>query len=146
MSLASNDVQWMVIRNHHSYLVKRDGFMFSGEPLNLTNQHSYKFSGLVNNKVVGVVPAKKGVTLLTKSTKQLASRSPRSLVSVALNKHVRNHSVRAASTIQTLTAKSNYRADLTKFAVARYHALHRATKVKPQLQTQKKRRVKNASA
>jgi len=142
MSIASADVQWQLIRNNHSFLVKRDGIVLSGEPLNLTNTHSYKFSGLVNNRLVGVVASKKGkeINLLTKSTKNAAARQPRSLVSVGLNKHVRNHKVRSAQTIQTATSGSHYRADLTKFAVARYHALHRATKVKPVLPKARKSR------
>jgi hypothetical protein len=98
----------------------------------------------VNNKVVGVVAAKKGskktISLVTKSTKPSAARQPRSVVNVGLNKHLRNHRVRAAQTIQTLTSGSHYRADLTKFAVARYHALHRATKIKAVLPQAKKRR------
>jgi large subunit ribosomal protein L28e len=144
MSVASADVQWQLIRNNHSFLVKLDGHIFSSEPFNLTNQHSYKFSGLVNPKLVGVVAkksgAKKSIQLITKSNKAAAVRQPRSIVSVGLNKHVRNHKVRAASTIQTLTSGSHYRADLTRFAVARYHALQRATKAKPALPVQKKRR------
>jgi len=142
MSLASSDIQWQLIRTHHSFLVKRDGILLSSDPLNLTNTHSYKFSGLVNNRVVGVVAGKKGkgIAILTKSTKKTAVSQPRSLVSVGLNKHVRNHKVRASQTIQTLTSNSHYRADLTAFAIARYHALHRAAKVKPSLPKTKKAR------
>jgi hypothetical protein len=36
------------------FQVKRDGALFSSEPNNLTNTHSFKFSGLANNKAVGV--------------------------------------------------------------------------------------------
>jgi len=145
MSLASADVQWQLLRNNHSFLVKRDGHVFSAEPLNLANKHSYKYSGLVNPKVVGVVASKKTggkktISLVTRSSKATSVQRPRDLVNVGLNKHVRNHRVRAAQTIQTLTSGSHYRADLTRFAVARYHALHRATKVKPALPQPKKRR------
>jgi large subunit ribosomal protein L28e len=144
MSVASADVQWQLLRHHHSFLVKRDGHLLSSEPLNLTNLHSYKFNGLVNNQVVGVVSSKKGakknISLITKSTKSSALRQPRSLINVGLNKHRRNHRVRSASTIQTATAGSHYRPDLTQFAVARYHALHRATKIKTVAPQAKKRR------
>jgi len=98
----------------------------------------------VNPQLVGVVASKKGakksISLVTKSTQSSVVRQPRSLVTVGLNKHLRNHRVRAASTITTATSGSHYRADLTQFAVARYHALHRATKIKAVLPQAKKRR------
>jgi len=153
MSIAafhSPEVQWQLIRNNHSFLVKRDGHSFSSEPLNLTNKHSFKFSGLVNSKVVGIVAgkkgSKKGITLVKRPNGRTAVSQPKLLTSVPLNKHVRSHRVRAASTIQTLTSGSHYRSDLTAFAVARYHALHRATKVKPTLPKQKKKRGTAAAA
>jgi hypothetical protein len=42
----SSELQWQLLRTGHSFLVKRSGHTFSSEPLNLTNQHSFKFSGL----------------------------------------------------------------------------------------------------
>ena len=44
----SSDLQWQLLRTGHSYLVKRGdaGHCFSSEPMNLTNKHSHKFSGL----------------------------------------------------------------------------------------------------
>jgi hypothetical protein len=43
----SSDLQWQLLRANHSFLVKRGPTaVFSAEPLNLTNTHSYKFSGL----------------------------------------------------------------------------------------------------
>ena len=51
----SSDLQWMLLRNTSSFLVKRNGVQFSSEPSNLMNLNSYKFSGLANKKTVGVV-------------------------------------------------------------------------------------------
>ena len=45
-SIHSSELQWQLLRTSHSFLVKRGGHTFSSEPLNLTNQHSAKFSGL----------------------------------------------------------------------------------------------------
>jgi hypothetical protein len=43
----SSDLQWQLLRANHSFLVKRGPTaVFSAEPLNITNTHSYKFSGL----------------------------------------------------------------------------------------------------
>lgn len=50
----SSALQWQLIRNNHSHLVKRDGVIFSSEPANLTNIHSFKFSGLANNATIAV--------------------------------------------------------------------------------------------
>jgi len=47
----SADLQWELVRNFNSGLVKRSGCTFSKESFNLTSQHSYKFSGFAQNKV-----------------------------------------------------------------------------------------------
>ncbi len=53
---------WELIKNNNAFLVKRNGVCFSTEKQNLTNVHSYKFSGLANKRAVGVelVQTKKG--------------------------------------------------------------------------------------
>jgi len=59
--------------NQNAYLVKRNsggGVQFSRDPFNLTNKHSRKHAGFVNDKAVSVVPNEKGgVTLVTKKSK-----------------------------------------------------------------------------
>ena len=49
-SIHSSELQWQLLRTGHSFLVKRSGAVFSAEPLNLTNTHSAKFSGLGQRK------------------------------------------------------------------------------------------------
>ena len=61
----SADLQWQIIRNNHSFLVKRDGIVLSAEPANLTNTHSFKFSGLANTNTVAVNANKDGKIVLT---------------------------------------------------------------------------------
>ena len=51
-------------------------------------------------------------------------------VAIPLNKHRRDGSTRAAKTIQAATVQSHYRPDLVQHAVARYHALYKASKAK----------------
>ena len=53
----------MAIRNILNYVGN-----LSQEPMNLANKNSFKFSGLVNKKAVGIEngPEGKGVTLVTK--------------------------------------------------------------------------------
>merc|ERR1711957_178858 len=125
----SADLQWL-LKNTSSFLIRRDGVEFSSEPENLMNKNSFKFSGLANDKTVDVSIVDSKITLTTKKTKGDAARKPASSYARAqLNKHMRNKSCRSAETVTKLTAGSYYRADLTKFAVARYHALYRSTKV-----------------
>ncbi|CUS11217.1 unnamed protein product [Tuber aestivum] len=54
-SNVSSDLIWAITRNNSSYIVKRgpvkDQIVFTKEPLSLTNQHTRKHSGLVNEKV-----------------------------------------------------------------------------------------------
>jgi large subunit ribosomal protein L28e len=49
--MASVDLQWELVRKNNAFIVKRNGYTFSTEPTNLANKHSYKFSGLAQNKV-----------------------------------------------------------------------------------------------
>ena len=49
-SIHSSELQWQLLRTGHSFLVKRGEAVFSAEPLNLTNTHSAKFSGLGQRK------------------------------------------------------------------------------------------------
>ncbi|TLD13625.1 uncharacterized protein PgNI_04574 [Pyricularia grisea] len=54
MSNVSADLIWEVVRNQNAFLEKRNtngGVQFSRDPLNLTNKHSRKYAGFVNDKV-----------------------------------------------------------------------------------------------
>ncbi|XP_067612882.1 large ribosomal subunit protein eL28-like [Eurosta solidaginis] len=67
------DLNWLIIRNNNSFLLnKRDvKKSFSIEANNLANVSSFRYSGLVHKKAVGVVPAadKKGFTVVLKKGK-----------------------------------------------------------------------------
>ena len=56
----SSDVAWAITRNNSAYLLKKRGVAkpFSSDPLNLTNKHSQRYSGLVNKKAIGIAPGK----------------------------------------------------------------------------------------
>jgi len=150
---SSSDLQWLLLRNNSSFLIKRDGQIFNSEPFNLANRNTFKFSGLANKQAVGVDLDKKEkkIYLSTKKTKGDNPRRPRKLFSKAvLSKHQKNHTCRSAVAIRTLTQKSYYRADLAKFAIARYHALHRSLKVdtskEPEKRKKRGRRAQKAAA
>merc|ERR1712141_658414 len=64
----SAELQWMVIRNNSSFLLKGSGQTFSTEANNLKGRNSYRYNGLVRQKTIGIEPASdgKGVVLVTK--------------------------------------------------------------------------------
>merc|ERR1711865_384070 len=129
--MASSDLQWMLLKNNTSFLVKRKGagvakVQFTTEPNNVMNLNSFKFSGLANKKAVGVTVEDETITFTMKKAKASLQRKPASnVVTMALKK-----TVKGAAAIEKATAKSYYRGDLTKFAVARYYALQRSLGLK----------------
>eukprot|EP00343_Euplotes_focardii_P010624 CAMPEP_0205831470 /NCGR_PEP_ID=MMETSP0206-20130828/44178_1 /ASSEMBLY_ACC=CAM_ASM_000279 /TAXON_ID=36767 /ORGANISM="Euplotes focardii, Strain TN1" /LENGTH=125 /DNA_ID=CAMNT_0053136137 /DNA_START=27 /DNA_END=404 /DNA_ORIENTATION=+ len=115
----SQELTWQLIKKHNSFLIRRDGVLFSTEPNNLTNKNSFKYSGLANNSTVGVEinTEGKGCVLVTKKKSSAARRRPAS----AHNRTVlRKDFRRVARTIKAETQGKNYRGDLTSAALARW--------------------------
>lgn len=141
----SADLTWQLLRKNNSFLVKRDGALFSAEKNNLVNKHTYKFSGLANAKTVGVSMNKdKKIELSLKNPKAHANRRVSKLYSTyQLNHHMRSGECKGAKTIDTLTDKSFYRRDLSAFAIARYHALNNSKKAKKTINKRRPRGAKN---
>jgi len=127
----SNDLVWQLVKKNSRYLVKREGIEFTSEPNNLMNINSKKFSGLANTQTVGV-QVEKGKISLKLRRKNFESRRklPKAFSTYGLRIHMENKNCHSASTIKTLTQRSYYRPDLTKYAIARYHALHKSLSVK----------------
>merc|ERR1712027_224275 len=69
----SSDIAWAVTRNNSAFLLKKRNCNkpFSTEPMNLKNVHCKRFSGLCNDKAVGVQVPKsgQGFDLVLKTTK-----------------------------------------------------------------------------
>ena len=74
----SNDVMWQILRQHNSHVVKRDGIVLSGEPGNLLNLHSYKYSGLANNNIIHVSADKKDTKKIKLVRQQVRQRTKQS--------------------------------------------------------------------
>ena len=53
---------------------------FSRDPLNLTNLHSRKYAGFVNDQAIGVAPVGAGKNLVLVTKKAGASNKPKSSV------------------------------------------------------------------
>jgi len=118
----SSDLQWLLLRNNNSFLVKRvpEGPVFSTEPGNLRNLHSYKYSGLVNEKTIDIRESSSGIQITTRKKKV----SPHTVNSARSTLTVRNRSGgRRSLGVAASLAKKGYRADLRAAALGRVSAI-----------------------
>ncbi|KAI8086618.1 ribosomal protein L28e [Halteromyces radiatus] len=115
----SSALVWELIKNNNSFLVKRDGLQLSSEPSNLTNIHSFKYSGIANDKTVAIQPAARGIKVTTKKTKKASNSPAKSVNSTVIAKGRRQ----TAKSVANLIARNKYRADLLPAALARASAV-----------------------
>ncbi|WFD35530.1 hypothetical protein MCUN1_002386 [Malassezia cuniculi] len=129
--MSTQDLQWLIVRKNNSFLVKQKGLgrVFSREPGNLASLHSYKYSGVINDKGVGIVPAENGRGVVV--TKKKVNANPRGVRGIRSSSTIKGGSRKVAGAVANLVTKGNYRADLRKAAVARATAIVRAQTGKP---------------
>jgi len=119
----SPDLVWFLVRKNTSFLVKRDGIEFSRERNNLRNLNCFRYSGLAQNKTVGLSAKPTGARMSLKSNKAARRRRPaKAYDHWKLNKDFR----RVARTISTEVGR--YRPDLKSAALARWTRIHRSLK------------------
>ncbi|KAG6878026.1 hypothetical protein C0993_000566 [Termitomyces sp. T159_Od127] len=140
----SSDLQWLLLRNNNSFIVKRavDGPVFSKEPGNLRNLHSYKFSGLANAKTLDITDSPSGIQITTRKTKAVAGAVKTAYAKSSIRPRSGS---RRAQGIVAQYAKRGYRPDLRTAALARVSALVSAQK-EPKPTLPKKIRGKKAQA
>ncbi|KIX98024.1 uncharacterized protein Z520_06103 [Fonsecaea multimorphosa CBS 102226] len=139
----SGDLIWEVVRNNNAFLVKRKsggGVQFSRDPFNLTNKHSRKHAGFVNDKAASIqLNEKGGVTLLTKKTG--SSHKPASHHNThAYGKTASNRKI--YKNVADAIGKRSYRGDLNRDAVARASALKDSQRPKKDTPEKKPRGLK----
>uniref|UniRef100_A0A1L8E963 Large ribosomal subunit protein eL28 n=1 Tax=Haematobia irritans TaxID=7368 RepID=A0A1L8E963_HAEIR len=114
----SSHLNWLIIRNNNAFLLKKRDIKkpFSTEAYNLTNVSSYRYSGVVHKKTLGVVPAadKKGFTVVMKKGKY-AQRPAKSTVKVNMKAGPR----RSLKKLRNLLTDNKYRKDLTQVSLVR---------------------------
>ncbi|XP_030598492.1 large ribosomal subunit protein eL28 isoform X1 [Archocentrus centrarchus] len=121
----SSHLQWMVIRNCSSFLIKRNGQTYSTEPNNLKARNSFRFNGLVHKKTVGVQPAADGKGIVVVLKKRAGQNKPaNSYVKVTINKNSRA----TLNSLRHIIRKNNYRKDLRMAALRRASAILRSQK------------------
>ncbi|KAH9854359.1 ribosomal protein L28e [Lenzites betulinus] len=141
----SSDLQWLLLRKNNSYAVKRveEGPIFSKEPGNLTNIHSWKYSGLANEKTITVKETESGVQVAYRKK----AASPRAVHPAVSTISVRPRSgPRRAAGVTAKLAKRGYRPDLRAAALARVSALLVAKKEKKPAPPKKTRGKKAKTA
>merc|ERR1739848_478805 len=128
-SIMSAEIAWAVTRNNSAFLLKKRNCPkpFSTDPMNLTNKHSQRYTGLVNKKAVAVAPAadNKGFTVTIKGGK--GSKVAKSKQTVTMKAGPR----RSLHKVKALIVKQRYRKDLTKAALKRAAIIVRSQKPLP---------------
>ncbi|NWI36798.1 RL28 protein, partial [Picathartes gymnocephalus] len=105
----SAHLQWMVVRNCSSFLLKRNNQTYSTEPNNLKARNSFRYNGLIHRKTVGVEPAPdgKGIVVVLKKCAGQRKR-PSSAVRVRIRRDARG----SLRSLRHLISKNRYRRDL----------------------------------
>ncbi|PYH98921.1 ribosomal protein L28e [Aspergillus ellipticus CBS 707.79] len=136
----SSDLIWQLTRTQNAFLVKRNsggGSQFSRDPLNLENQHSFKYAGYANTKAVGVQPTENGgVVVITKKSSN-PQQPAKNVVSVTYGPNASTRKIYKG--VADKTAKNGYRADIRESAVARVSAIRRSQKPAKETPPQKLR-------
>ncbi|KAJ3289408.1 ribosomal protein L28e [Rhizoclosmatium globosum] len=112
----SADLAWLLTRDTSSFLVKRKGntaIQLSRDPANLTNVHSFKYSGLTDRPVYIASAGAKGVTVAVKKADH--DNKP----GKALSTKTIAHTGRRGVSNQVNKIVKAYRADLVKAALGR---------------------------
>ncbi|XP_018871022.1 large ribosomal subunit protein eL28 isoform X1 [Gorilla gorilla gorilla] len=105
----SAHLQWMVVRNCSSFLIKRNKQTYSTEPNNLKARNSFRYNGLIHRKTVGVEPAADGKGVVVVIKRRSGQRKPAtSYVRTTVNKNARA----TLSSIRHMIRKNKYRPDL----------------------------------
>jgi len=139
----SDDLIWEVVRHQNAYLVKskqHGGFQFSRDPFNLTNKHSRKHAGFLNDKAVSIQPGEDG-GLSLKTKKSGNSHKP------AEHHNTHNYGKTTSNrkiykNVADSVGKRSYRGDLNKDAVARASAIRDSQRAKKDTPERKPRGAK----
>ncbi|KAJ6457265.1 ribosomal L28e protein family-domain-containing protein [Mycena sanguinolenta] len=143
----STDLQWLLIRNNNSYIVKRGadvGQIFSKENGNLRNLHSHKFSGLANTKTISIADSGNGVQVVSRKQKGSPYAVARATSTDTIR--ARTGGRRAAGIASVVACKKAGRPDLRTAALARVSALLAAQKEPKELPAKKSRSKKAKAA
>ncbi|XP_069738804.1 LOW QUALITY PROTEIN: large ribosomal subunit protein eL28 [Phaenicophaeus curvirostris] len=121
----SAHLQWMIVRNCSSFLIKRNNQTYSTEPNNLKARNSFRYNGLIHRKTVGVEPAPDGKGIVVVLKKRAGQRKPATSYTRVL---IRRDARATLSSVRHLISKNRYRRDLRMAALRRASAILRSQK------------------
>ncbi|NWY08419.1 RL28 protein, partial [Nothoprocta ornata] len=105
----SSHLQWMIVRNCSSFLIKRNHQTYSTEPNNLKARNSFRYNGLIHRKTVGVEPAPDGKGIVVVLKKRAGQRKPAACYErVTVNRNARA----TLNSLRHIIRKNKYRKDL----------------------------------
>ncbi|XP_036620578.1 60S ribosomal protein L28-like [Trichosurus vulpecula] len=117
----SAHLQWMVLRNCSSFLIKHNKQTYNTEPNNLKARNSFRYDGLIHQKTVGIEPAAHGKGIVVVLKRRAGQRKPAtSYVRTTINKNAR-------ATLNSVW-HIKYRKDLRMAALRRASAILRSQK------------------
>eukprot|EP00794_Sanderia_malayensis_P016112 gene16112-17737_t len=136
----SADLQWMLIKNNSSFLVKSLGKTLTKEPNNVMQVNSFKNNGLVHKKAVDVTEAAdgKGVVLSLKTNS--AKNKPAKMLKRTTIGRGGRHTIK---TIRNTLNKNYYRSDLSNVAMRRACAIVRSQNTSAVVKKRRSRRKRN---
>merc|ERR1712113_419623 len=138
MANASPQLQWLLLRKHNSFIVKKDGITFSKEKNNLTNKHSFTSSGLVHKSSVGVNVDKNGSVVISARKGKAAAGKIRSANYTVTTGRVNNFP-RVARNVKAAAGGN-------KMALARWTKIDRALKTKKAISKKRQERKKKPAS
>lgn len=130
--MASADLIWECVKKNSCFIrTSRNAPKFSAEPGNLTGLHSLKYSGLANQKVVGLDVRCKGkkesIILTTRSLKAEKASQPRKLLHQA---GIKKCAKKGEEQLKKVLGVRLYRQDLLPLALAKYRKIRLSFKKK----------------
>ncbi|XP_043854549.1 60S ribosomal protein L28-like [Dromiciops gliroides] len=121
----SAHLQWMVLRNCSSFLIKSNMQTYSTEPNNLKARNSFRYNGLIHRKTVGIEPAADGKGIMVVLKRRAGQRKPAaSYVRTTINKNARA----TLNSVRHIIRKNKYQTDLCMAALRRASAILRSQK------------------
>eukprot|EP00882_Tetradesmus_deserticola_P000386 GHRQ01000424.1.p1 GENE.GHRQ01000424.1~~GHRQ01000424.1.p1 ORF type:complete len:130 (+),score=65.26 GHRQ01000424.1:116-505(+) len=122
--MAAPQFIWELVKGHNSFLRKNlHGKIFSAEPGNLYNKHSYKYSGLANAKTVDIRAEGDAIKVSKKRSKCV--NQPAKSVAAGVSKKSGRRVLRSVA-----KEVAGYRPDLKAAAVARASAVAKSIRAK----------------
>jgi len=123
----SSELNWMLIRDFNSFMVKRNGAIFSREPGNLANIHSYKYSALTGGPTLSLEAVPAGVSVQQRRRNASPSALATAVAPASIIKRGASPAHRAVRLGRLLQA-NGFRPDLIRPAQARLCGLLASTR------------------